>query len=489
MLSKSRTAIVLSLLFFAGAAVAQEEEDFDARRADVDKKIAKQLVAFGRRATGQKQSSQARVAYQILLDHYNEDHATARKGLGFRKIRGEWRAGAVKLGVDVPDQAKAARIQREWERTRKAISKLHGDFGMALHAAGHMSRAFYQLERALEFRPGVREWHLALGHVEANGFFGTEEQVDFVKKFTEIRNKASELAAKEYEVSVVPQSKLPASLRKSGLDFYGARSKHFTHWVVDSQDDALNTVQWAERSFALARVLAGNDMPRGSESWSKYYAILRTREQHDQLLRNSPETRGKYTLEQAKLFGGSGFQDGGNRAHFSHHHRDNDGDMVTGHVVKRHVVAGCNDGFGEGVVHAMTWLMVGTIKSSFTSLQHTVTEDHKPLRKLPDAWRSRLMDEIAAGKDWRLEQIPRERIHSFRDSARVKSWSFVLFMMARFPRQWLDVVRKMPKVDGLTVEDVAKTLKEILNCSVGELEAEWREWARQGSPIGRATDW
>ena len=66
----------------------------------------------------------------------------------------------------------------------------------------------------------------------------------------------------------LPQSKMPPSLKKTGLDFYGARSKNFTHWVVDSMDDAKATLQWAERCFGLLREYAGNDMPRGTESWA-----------------------------------------------------------------------------------------------------------------------------------------------------------------------------------------------------------------------------
>lgn len=486
-MEKSRPALVLSVLLLGGVAAAQD--DFDARRAEVDSKIVKQLVGFGRRATGQKQSEKARVAYQIILDHYDEDQPTARKGLGFRKVRGEWKADAVKLGATVDDKKRAARVQREWERACKAVAQLHGDFGMELHAAGHMSRAFYQLERALEFRPDVREWHLALGHEEVDGFFGTEEQVAFVKKLNAIRTLATEYSTKDYAVEELPQSKMPAALKKSGLDFYGARSRHFTHWVVDSQEDAFETLQWAERCFALLRELAGNDMPRGTDGWVKYYAVLRTEEQRAQLLANSPETRGKYTVEQAKMFGGLGFKVGGSWAHYSKHDRDLDADKVVAHVTKRHLVAGCNDGLGEGVVHAMTWLLAGSIKSSYVNLQHTVTKDMKPLRRLPEAWRARLMEEIAAGKDWPLAQVPRERIDNFRDSARIKSWSLIVYLMARYPNQWLDLVRRMPKVQGLMVEGVQKCIKETLDCSVGELDAAWREWARQGSALGKATDW
>ena len=88
-----------------------------------------------------------------------------------------------------------------------------------------------------------------------------------------------------------------------------------------------------------------------------------------------------------------------------------------------------------------------------------------------------------------MDQIPRERIDNFRDSARIKSWSFLMFMMARYPTKWLEVVRNMGRAKGLTEEAVAECFEKYLGCTVGELDAEWREWAKQGSRIGTASNW
>jgi hypothetical protein len=482
----SPTVRLLLPLLLTAPALAQE--DYDERRAEVDGNVVKKLVAFGRRATGLKQAEMARVAFQMVLDHYDSDQPTARRGLGFRKVGDEWREGAVRLGETVADAKKAARARREWEKTRKLVSTFHGEFGMELIEAGQIARAHYQLERALEFQPGVEEWHLALGHQQIDGFFGTEEQVAFIRRFREIQAKAHEFSEREYEVEAVPQSKMPKALQVSGLEFFGARSEHFTHWVVESQEHAFESLQWAERAYAFRREVAGHATPRRPHRHQRYLAIVRTREQRETVLAKSPTTRGRYTFDQAKLFGSTPYKDGG-WAYLARYPHSTSADNVVGHVTKRHLVSRCNDGFGEGCVHAMTWLLVGTVKSSYTDLQHTVTKDLEPLERHPDDWRKRLQTEIDADKDWPLAQIPRERIENFRDSARVKSWSFVLFLMARYPDRWFELVAGIPEVQGLTVEKVKECFDEKLGVRAGEVDAEWRDWARRGSRIGRATDW
>ncbi|MCK5940818.1 MAG: hypothetical protein KAI24_02515 [Planctomycetes bacterium] len=487
MLTNTRAPrFLLPLILLAAAAPAQD--DYDERRAEVDQKVVRKLVAFGRRATGLKQAEDARVAFQMVLDHYDIDQPTARKGLGFRKVGDEWVEGKARLGDTVEDAKKAARVRREWEKTCKAVGKIHGAFGMELLADGEISRANYQLERALEFSPDVEEWHRALGHEEVDGFFGTGEQVAFVRRFREIREKARELATAAYEVRDLPQSEVPKELRPSGFAFYGARSKHFTHWVIDSQEQARESVQWAERARALSHFVAGDAISKATPRNEKYLVILRTHEQFETLLAQSPVTRGKYTFEQAKLFGGSNYKVGKGWAYIENQPLEDSADRVVGHTVRRHFVGRHNDGFGEGCVHAMTWLMVGTLKSHFTKLQHTVTKGMKPLQRRPDDWRERLHAEVAAGNDWPMAQIPRERIDNFRDSVRVKSWSVVLFLMARFPDRWYAFLASLPDVKGLTVEQVEKCFEDELGCTVGKVDAEWREWAREGSRIGRATD-
>lgn len=482
-----KVAVVLLSLLLCGAAIAQDE--YAARQAKVDEQIVKKLLAFGRRADGLKLPARARVAYQMVIDHYDPDHSTARKKLGFKRVKDAWQADATKLVDDVKDKAKLATCEREWEKAAKSIADLHGSFGLELHAAGDLEHAKAQLQRALEFRPGVREWHVALGHVEVNGFFGTEEQAGFVNRMIAMREKAREIAGKEYEVKELPESAMPAALRKSGLPFFGARSKHFTHWVIHNMDDAKATLQWAERAFELLRELGGSDMPNGTDSWVNWFAIVRTHEQRDQLLSNSPEVCGNYTLAQAKMFSGMSFQTSGGLACATWRDRDLDADGTVAHVTKRHLMRAYNDGLGEGVVHAMTWLLVGTVRTHFASLKHTVSSGMTELPRLPDKWRERLNEEIEMGKDWQLEQVPRERLDNFRDSARIKSWSFMVFLMARHPQQWLDLCKRMGKVQDLSVELVQQRFTEELGRSVHDVNAEWREWAKPGSPIGKASNW
>lgn len=483
----NRCAAVFFALASTSASIAQDK--FELQSKKVDQAVIKALVTYGRRAESLKVSSLARRAYQIILDHYDVEQPTALRGLGYTKGKDGWSESSKPLTKDTSDERKRKSLERQWSKVTRALGDRHGRLGMELIAAGHISRGNEQLERALSFHPGIRAWHEALGHEELEGFFGTDEQLAFVKRFREMRDIASEVSTKEYATTKLTARAMPFALRKSGLPFVGAKSKHFTHWIVGDPDEAADSLQWAERSFELLKFLAGPHMPRSSNKWIAWHAILRNDEQRDALLANSPDTRGKHTLEQAKLFGGSSFKQGKQWATVSWISTPNLQDPIVAHVVQRHFAGGRNKAFSEGLMHTCTWLLCGTTKSYYARLPHTVTKGYKPMPRAPGDWRKRLFDEIDTDTDWQLEQLPRERLDNFRDSARVKAWSFMTFLVARHPQDWAVLYDKMGKSTGLMPETVAERFEEHLDRSIGELDAEWREWARRGSRIGKVTGW
>jgi hypothetical protein len=108
------------------------------------------------------------------------------------------------------------------------------------------------------------------------------------------------------------------------------------------------------------------------------------------------------------------------------------------------------------------------------------------LARDPGVWLERLYSEIAAGKDWPLVQVPRERYDNFHESARIKTWSFMLWLVARYPERWPRLLEDVSKPNQLP-EDVAAAFREVLERDVGEIEAQWRKWARSNSRIGKAS--
>lgn len=489
--ARQMTRHLLPVLFAVSAATAlhgQAPTSPPQRIAANDQQVVQALIGFARSAESYKQPSRARQVYEQILDHYDVTNATARKGLGWQQVKGEWQAPTKpQFAADTatPDQRK--KVDEAWRLTARKVTKLHRDLGLALLAEQETTLGRPQLERALAFDPEDKDSHKALGHAQVDGFYGTTEQLAFVQRMRDIFGKARELRSQEFEVTTLGQNQTPKELLFTGLTFLGGRSPHFQHWVVDSAEATFQTLQWAERSLALGQFL----LPEASAHSARpeaiqWFGLVRTHEQRDLLLERSPKIRGKYTLEEAQLFSGWRFGVGSGSADVSAIEQPNDADQSVAMVTKRCLVGGRNTGLGEGLMHASTWLLCGSTLTFYCDLPKTFSGNARLLPRDPKAWLSRLQDEIEAGTDYPLVQIPRQRSDNFHESARIKSWSFMLWLVARHPDRWHKLLDKLSTPD-LLPEDVTKVFATVLERDLGEVEDEWRAWARRGSRIGKAS--
>jgi hypothetical protein len=230
----------------------------------------------------------------------------------------------------------------------------------------------------------------------------------------------------------------------------------------------------------------------GDEPWAKrqlnpepmkWIAVLRTDEQRARLLEVSPVACGDQTLERALRFSSYYFASGSGEAVWMRH-KGNDGDYAVGFATK-FGESRFNPALSEGVVHMMTWLLCGTMESSYMAIPATVAG--KEVRSTrPADWLRELRAQIDKGEDWPLVDVPREKLENFRDAVRFKSWSFMGWLLARHPDRWV----RLMVVLGLqprTQEEVAAAFEKALGRNLREVEAEWRDWARAGSRIGKAS--
>ena len=458
------------------------------RIAANDQQVLQALIGFARSAESYKQPSRARQVYEQILDHYDVTNPTARKGLAWQQVKGEWQPPTKpQFAADTatPDQRK--KVDEAWRLTARKVTKLHRDLGLALLAEQETALGRPQLERALAFDPEDVESHKALGHAQIDGFYGTAEQIAFLQRMRDIVAKARELRSQDFQVTVLGQDQMPKELLYTGLPFQGGRSPHFQHWVVDSAEDTAATLQWAERSLALGQFLLPEASAHSTHPEAiRWFGLVRTDEQRDLMLERSPKIRGKYSLEEAKLFAGMYVDLGSGRADVNWFAQPNDADHSVAMVTKRCLVGGRNTGLGEGLMHASTWLLCGSTLTFYCDLPKTFSGNAKLLPHDPKVWLSRLQDEIEAGTDYPLVQIPRQRSDNFHESARIKSWSFMLWLVARHPDRWLKLLDKLSAPD-LLPEDVTKVFATVLERDLGEVEDEWRAWARRGSRIGKAS--
>lgn len=457
--------------------------------AELSQQVAGALVGFARSAETYKVGSAARRAYEQVLDHYDPNHTAARAGLGWKRVGDEWQEvdPAAKPPPDAATPAQRKSVQTAWERTQKRVGRLHRDFGSLLHAAGDTARATYHWQRSLVFTPEDRAVHDLLGHGEFDGFRGSAEQIAFVQRMRAILAKARELAELAIEVETLPPTALPAELKQVDFQWSGARGPNCQWWVAGSQLEADECVRWNERAVRMLEFLFGDDpdlRQRLKLQPTRWVAVVRTPAQRDRLLERSPSLRDGETLERAKLFGGGSFKTSSGPAGWQRHDVAHDADSAVGHAAKRGT-PWFNSGLSEGFVHAMTWLLCGTVQAWYMQLPATAGEEEQSVRD-PAAWLKALRADIEAGADWPLAQVPREQMTNFRNPVRHKAWTFVLWLLARHPDEWVHLMVEL----GGEKQDVAEvqlTFEAMLHRDFGEVEEEWREWVRAGSRIGRAS--
>lgn len=473
----------------APAAAAQGGKEAPPQNeAELDKQVAVLLVNFARLAEANKMPARAREAYQEILDHYEIDNAIARTGLGFKKVKTEWQIATAKDklpgNTNNMDQRKV--VTDAWATAKRRIGKLHKDLGLLLAEAGEKDRARPQLERALFFAPDDAAVHKALGHEQIDNFFGTTDEIAFVKRYRALVSKAREFAMRDVKIEPVADDGLPRELRATGYSFFGARSPYSTYWTLGKAEEAQRSALWNDRAVAMLQSLV-DWSPDTRQYFNarplRWVGVLRTNEQRQHLLEVSPATREGGSIERSVLFSGIPFQSFSGYAMWKKQDADIDADAAVG-LSTKYGFPSFNPGLGEGLVHAMCWLLVGTCNTSFMSLPATAA-DNRESKFDPRDWINLLRDDIDAGKDWPLVQIPRERMDNFRNQVRRKAWSFMLWLLARHPEQWPHLLAKLGREDH-TPEEVAKIFTETLGRPVTDVEAEWRAWMRRGSPIGRA---
>src|SRR5262249_55503238 len=139
---------------------------------------------------------------------------------------------------------------------------------------------------------------------------------------------------------------------------------------------------------------------------------------------------------------------------------------------------------GTGFVHAVTWLLLG---SADTWYEEVPAEKSDPVLGSTDPriWLAKLRGQIKDHSDIPLQQMPCETSVSFR--LRTKSWYFVFWLFARHPQRWYVLVRAFAEKGGQTPEECAAVFESVLGVKVGDLEAEWRDWAAGESAMAKVS--
>ena len=513
MIPTFRVVPLLCLLaLLAGLRPAAAQDAFAKEEQDLVRACVSTLTTFASVAKSQKVGQRAKQAFDLVLQ-YDPNQSQARSELGFRKEKDLWielPPEKRKKWVDKATYEGRFKVMDEWAKTATKLGELHRKLGLKLKDAGNLARATYHLQKATYYNAMDKEANLALGYQEGPGFYGTEPQIVFAKKMKEIETHAVNLARKDYPVEALPLESMPAEfvalrdsvpdwMTKPNFDIFGARSEHFTVWVRGTQKNADDAVKWGERALDFGVFLLGAERAKkvrfveraaGAFAWRGFVWTPREREE---FLKASPHVwqGSAKDLDEAKRYRNNNWQAKEGSATITamlapvqiH-------DSMIGNVFQYGFVYNRNEGLGEGLIHAATWYLQYTCVTRFGA-DAVGTEGDRELT-LPEAtnwWLRAVRDQAMSNQDWALNQVPRERLSRFRNDCRLKSWSFMTWVMAAYPDQWAEFFLALPDPQKKipTLEEVDAVGLQTFGKKLEDIDAEWREWARGDSGVAYGT--
>ncbi len=473
--------LVVALAGAGVRATAQAPTDLAAREAALHAAAAKSLLAFARTAESQKMPSRALAAQQLVLTWYDPQHRAARS--------------AVDAQREAPrDQANAAQrrtVEQAWAIVATKLATGHRDLAQAFAAADEPARAAHHFERCLSFDPADAVAHGALGHESFAGFHGTADEIAFLRRRAAIEAKAKELVALDCGAVALQPDEVPEELRRAGWAVVGAKARGWKVWTTSaSVQVAADAASWASRAQDLLEfLLPGGPERRLARVGARpvnWLVLVRSEAEWQAFFAANPEV-----LEREKLTAAPGgvsfrFRSSTGTAQLMLGPEPLDADRLIAHVAMWGFATAHNEGLGQGLVHAMTSLLVGTTHTWFGAEPKTSAGRGAALARDRQAWSDRLRAEIRAGQDWPLVQVPRERLSSYRENVRVKAWSFVLWLVARHPDRWQRLFTALDNATNRLPEDVDAVFVRELGRSAADVEAEWRQWANGESPLAKA---
>lgn len=506
-----RLSFLVGLLALLLLRPAAAQDPFAAEELDVNKKCTSALLSFANIAKSSKVGQRAKQAFDLVLA-YDPDNSQARSELGFKKDKGQWveeqDPKKKKRWVDKATYEARFKIFDEWYKTSVKLGALHRGLGLKMKAAGN-GRAIYHLEKAVYYNAADKEANEALGYQQGPGFYGTPDQIAFARKMKEIETTAIGIARKDYKVEALPLEQMPKELvalkdsvpdwmKKPHFDIFGAKSEHFVVWTRGTQENADNAVKWGERALEFGIFLLGAErakkigfVERASRTFA-WRGFLWTQREREELLKANPHIwQGQGSMEDAMRFSNTTWRASEGLAvvqpritPVSIH------DSMIGNVFQYGMVLEKNEGLGEGIIHAATWYLQYTSITRFGALPEGTQGDRElALPESTNWWLRAVRDQALSNQDWALNQVPRERLSRFRNDCRLKSWSFMTWVLAAYPDKWYEFFDKLPDPQKkiATLEEVDAVGEEVFGKKLATVESEWREWARGDSGVAAGT--
>lgn len=481
-------AFTTSLVLLAMAGLPAQDR-WTKDEEELTRSAIARLNNFARIAVRNDVESRAKEAYELIIQVYDPEDDGALRAMGYTKKGGEWKEPEVEREwIDRADDEKRFEVLDDWKGFAERLAEKHRELGVQM-LEDAPARAVHHLRMALYYNPFDAEAHEALGHARldidfgdgrGNVFYGTAEEVAFVSKLREIEEFAANLSKREYEIE--PITELPMQFQRMvdedpELQFSGAKSDTFTVFVRGTQENANDVIAWAERACDFLEFCLPDDVKKQVKVRQVFkrrgwVGFVWTTAERKSFHRLNPELPDKMN------FVNTAWTENGKLNEVVR--------ALTPVTMQDHMIAkvwkeavGGNDAVNEGFMHAATWYLRGTAISRYGAESTATTTGARV--ELPDSanwWMRAVRDQAISSTDFPLNNLPRVQLSDFRNKARLKTWSFGVFALARFPQKWFHYVQKLPPSEERPFPEVIdKVFDEVMGESRAEVEDEWRGWA------------
>ncbi|MDA1263540.1 MAG: CAP domain-containing protein [Planctomycetota bacterium] len=481
--------LLLAFLTFAPASLAQSDEEIK-----FNQKQAKELHGYAEDALKAGFPRIAKRVWLMLLSEYDPDFEKARKALGYERVGESWALNPtfVYPTEDNPDAKKASSLQKGWESLSKKVADAHRREAENYQKAGRTDMARKHFEKVIFFDAEDEDAQVFLNHKPVEGLTGTDLEQTLYERSKKIEKIVAEQARTDYQVEVLDESEKHPFLENAKVTYRSVRSEHFTvrgDFEVDLLVEAAKNMERAMRVMEVvaegytgfspdpARWISDNSHFQDKDSYVqilKANADLMTAES---LAFRIEHTRASALIQQGTALGiGAPLNEQG----------------VYDSAVRS--VAQSYSGLRtpalrEGIGHTIVGMMFNNNRQFIVDRREqlrttTGEEDIERFSPNMDTWK-----DLALEAAWKLSEgtpaanLPLITADKFPDDARIKSWSFVDYLVRRDPTL-------MHALDKLTDQrhplKVESQFAEENDVTLAQLEKEWKDFWTEASPVLKA---
>ncbi|MBL8896909.1 MAG: hypothetical protein JNM84_04750 [Planctomycetes bacterium] len=493
-----RSSVALSIatlcLFGFGAeqGFAQSAEEVKFRKQQADK-----LHDYAEQAFKKGFPMNARRVWLMLLSEYDPDHEGARKALGYTKVGKAWGLDP-KFSYpknDDPDAAAAKALRASWEKTAKSIADAHKKQAEQYDKAGRTDLSKQHFEKVLFFQPGDKDAQAALQHKPVEGVTGTDLEVVLYDRSKKIERAVAEQSRKDYPVEEQPDTERNPLLDRAKVAYKSVKSEHFTvrgdFEVELLKAAALN----AERAIRVmeAATEGTEGFSRDPQRWLSDWAFFKDKDTYKQILQANADLMSAEDLK-FRLENSSASAFGSRESAIRVSAAGNEQGILDGAVrnVAQTYAGVQSDALREGIGHTIVGMFFNNNRQFVVDRkeQERTSSTEEDLEKFSpnfDAWK-----DLALEAAWKLAdtastsaaQLPIIQAAKFPDDARIKSWSFVDYLMRRDPKLLLSLDSFHQERSPISVEKKFAEANEGL--TLAQLEKEWKDFWTEASPVLKA---